>query len=68
MLVAAHTTYSDDLNIELPSDVILVIEKRLEIDRRVLDPHLKARAVGLLYLHYRESGKSAKEDEGTVES
>ena len=56
------------LKVELLSEVIWAIDQNLESQGRALDAKLKAKAIGLLYLHFMESEKSVKESQDTIKS
>ncbi len=63
-IVAAGTK----LDAELLSEIIEAVEEYLEKQERILRPNLKAKAIGLLYLHFMESEKPVKESQDTIKS
>lgn len=56
------------LDVELLGDIIWTIEEYLESQDRVLDANLKARAIGLLYLHFLENKREVRKSKDTIES
>ena len=56
------------LDAELLGDVVQTVEEYLESQGKVLEAQLKAKAIGLLYLHFKESEKPVKESQDTIKS